>query len=44
MLPKNLNEPIGTAAIFGKQIEIKLLQSASALESRIQVPLNFRFT
>ncbi|MEJ2042856.1 MAG: hypothetical protein P8X89_06250 [Reinekea sp.] len=27
----------GAPAIFGKQIEIKLLHSASTLESRIQV-------
>jgi hypothetical protein len=30
-------EPMGAPATFAKQIEIKLLDSASALESRIQV-------
>ncbi|MEJ2044762.1 MAG: hypothetical protein P8X74_20390 [Reinekea sp.] len=36
MLPKNFNEPMGAPAIFEKQIEIKLLHSASTKESRIQ--------
>ncbi|MEJ2045812.1 MAG: hypothetical protein P8X89_21355 [Reinekea sp.] len=36
MLPKNWGEPMGAPAIFEKQIEIKLLHSASTLESRIQ--------
>ncbi|MEJ2043328.1 MAG: hypothetical protein P8X74_01190 [Reinekea sp.] len=36
MLPKNWGEPMGTPAIFEKQIEIKLLHPASTLESRIQ--------
>ncbi|MEJ2046258.1 MAG: hypothetical protein P8X74_23555 [Reinekea sp.] len=39
MLPKNWGEPMGAPAIFEKQIEIKLLRSASTLESRIQVYL-----
>ncbi|MEJ2075892.1 MAG: hypothetical protein P8X79_20795 [Reinekea sp.] len=37
MFPKNFNEPTGAPAIFEKQVEIKLLHSASTLESRIQV-------
>ncbi|MEJ2044051.1 MAG: hypothetical protein P8X74_06295 [Reinekea sp.] len=37
MLPKNWGEPMGAPAIFGKQIEIKLLHPASTLKSRIQV-------
>ncbi|MEJ2043987.1 MAG: hypothetical protein P8X74_13035 [Reinekea sp.] len=37
MLPKNWGEPMGAPAMFEKQIEIKLLHSASILESRIQV-------
>jgi hypothetical protein len=36
LLPKNWGEPMGAPAIFEKQIEIKLLHSASTLESRIQ--------
>ncbi|MEJ2042713.1 MAG: hypothetical protein P8X89_05505 [Reinekea sp.] len=36
MLPKNWGGPMGAPAIFEKQIEIKLLHSASTLESRIQ--------
>ncbi|MEJ2045016.1 MAG: hypothetical protein P8X74_10325 [Reinekea sp.] len=36
--PKNWGEPMGAPAIFEKQIEIKLLHSASTLESRIQYP------
>ncbi|MEJ2075783.1 MAG: hypothetical protein P8X79_20240 [Reinekea sp.] len=33
---QNWGEPMGAPAIFEKQIEIKLLHSASTLESRIQ--------
>ncbi|MEJ2041823.1 MAG: hypothetical protein P8X74_00025 [Reinekea sp.] len=40
MLPENFNEPMGAPAIFGKQIEIKLLHPASTLESRIQAKEN----
>ncbi|MEJ2063793.1 MAG: hypothetical protein P8X74_11040 [Reinekea sp.] len=36
MLPKNWGEPMAAPAIFEKQIEIKLLHSASTEESRIQ--------
>ncbi|MEJ2042114.1 MAG: hypothetical protein P8X74_00955 [Reinekea sp.] len=32
MLPSNCNEPMGAPAIFEKQIEIKLLHSASTEE------------
>ncbi|MEJ2045263.1 MAG: hypothetical protein P8X74_21855 [Reinekea sp.] len=32
MLPKNRGEPTGASAIFEKQIEIKLLHSASTEE------------
>ncbi|MEJ2042908.1 MAG: hypothetical protein P8X74_11280 [Reinekea sp.] len=42
MLPKNRGEPMGAPAIFEKQIEIKLLHSASTLESRIQERISFR--
>ncbi|MEJ2063210.1 MAG: hypothetical protein P8X74_08045 [Reinekea sp.] len=34
---QKLGEPMGAPAIFEKQIEIKLLHSASTLESQIQV-------
>jgi hypothetical protein len=36
LFPKNWGEPTGEPAIFEKQIGIKLLHPASALESRIQ--------
>jgi hypothetical protein len=37
LLPKNWAESMGAPAIFEKQIEIKLLHSASTLKLRIQV-------
>ncbi|MEJ2043294.1 MAG: hypothetical protein P8X74_13630 [Reinekea sp.] len=36
MLSKNWGGPMSAPAIFGKQIEIKLLHPTSSLESRIQ--------
>ncbi|MEJ2075627.1 MAG: hypothetical protein P8X79_19435 [Reinekea sp.] len=35
--PKIGGEPMGTSAIFEKQIDIRLLHPESILESRIQV-------